>query len=90
MAAVKLLEYFNDGYLLVVDIYLEKFFDTVPQDKLMSLLHNIINVHDTKSLIWKFFQAGIMDKGEFHHQKQEHTRWKLVLSFKEYNIKWTW
>ena len=32
MAIVKLLEYFNDGYLWVVDIDLEKFLDTVPQD----------------------------------------------------------
>lgn len=37
-AVVKLLEYFNDGYLYVVDIDLEKFFDTVPQDKLMTLV----------------------------------------------------
>lgn len=65
MAIIKLLEYFNDGYLWVVDIDLEKFFDTVPQDKLMSLLHNIIKDPDTESLIRKFLQAGIMDKGEF-------------------------
>ena len=58
MAIVKLLEYFNDGYLWVVDIDLEKFFDTVPQDKLMSLIHNIIDDPDTESLIRKFLQAG--------------------------------
>ena len=33
-----------------VDIDLEKFFDNVPQDKLMSLVHNIINDGDTESL----------------------------------------
>src|SRR5690554_3182837 len=65
MAVVKLLEYFNDGYLWVVDIDLEKFFDTVPQDKLMSLVHSIIDDPDTESLIRKFLQAGIMDKGEY-------------------------
>ena len=65
MAVVKLLEFFNDSYLWVVDIDLEKFFDTVPQDKLMSLVHNIIDDPDTESLIRKFLQAGIMDKGEF-------------------------
>jgi len=32
MAIVKSLEYLNDGYEWVVDIDLEKFFDTVPQD----------------------------------------------------------
>ena len=37
-AIVKLLEYFNDGYTYVVDIDLEKFFDNVPQDKLMTLV----------------------------------------------------
>ncbi|MHB9782663.1 reverse transcriptase domain-containing protein, partial [Streptococcus sp. 10F2] len=35
-AIVKLLEYLNDGYEWIVDIDLEKFFDTVPQDRLMS------------------------------------------------------
>lgn len=69
MAVVKLMEYFNDGYLWIVDIDLEKFFDTVPQDKLMSLVHNIINDPDTESLIRKFLQAGIMDKGEFQPSK---------------------
>ncbi len=59
----------NDGYLWVVDIDLEKFFDTVPQDKLMSLVHNIIDDPDTESLIRKFLQAGIMDKGEFQPSK---------------------
>lgn len=65
MAIVKLLEYFNEEYLWIVDIDLEKFFDTVPQDKLMSLVHNIINDPDTESLIRKFLQAGIMDKGKY-------------------------
>ena len=48
MAIVKLLEYFNEEYLWIVDIDMEKFFDTVPQDKLMSLVHNIINDPDTR------------------------------------------
>ncbi len=34
-AIMKLLEYLNDGYEWIVDIDLEKFFDTVPQDRLM-------------------------------------------------------
>lgn len=69
MAVVKLLEYFNDDYLWVVDIDLERFFDTVPQDKLMSLVHNIIDDPDTESLVRKFLQAGVMDKGEFQPSK---------------------
>ena len=48
-AVLKLLEYFNDGYTYVVDIDLEKFFDNVPQDKLMTLVRNIIHDPDTES-----------------------------------------
>ncbi len=66
MAVLKLLEYFNDGYLWIVDIDLEKFFDNVPQDKLMSYVHKIINDGDTESLIRKYLQAGVMINGIKH------------------------
>ena len=56
MAIVKLLEYLNDGYEWIVDIDLEKFFDNVPQDKLMSYVHNIIDDGDTESLIRKYLR----------------------------------
>ena len=59
-AIIKALEFMNDGYLWVVDIDLETFFDNVPQDKLMSYLHRIINDGDTESLIRKFLKAGVM------------------------------
>ena len=55
-AIVKVLEYFNDGYDWVVDIDLEKFFDNVPHDKLMSYVHNIINDGDVESLIYKYLR----------------------------------
>ena len=64
-AVIKLLEYFNDGYTYVVDIDLEKFFDNVPQDKLMTLVHKIVNDPDTESLIRKYLNAGVMVKGEY-------------------------
>ena len=64
-AIVKLLEYFNDGYTYIVDIDLEKFFDNVPQDKLMTLVHNLINDPDTESLIRKYLNAGVMVKGKY-------------------------
>ena len=64
-AIVKLLEYFNDGYTYIVDIDLEKFFDNVPQDKLMTLVHNLINDPDTESLIRKYLNAGVMIKGNY-------------------------
>lgn len=64
-AIIKLLEYFNDGYTYVVDIDLEKFFDNVPQDKLMTLVHKLINDPDTESLIRKYLNAGVMIRGRY-------------------------
>lgn len=63
-AIIHLLDLFNDGFVWVVDIDLEKFFDNVPHDRLMSLVHNIINDGDTESLIRKFLQAGVMVNGQ--------------------------
>ncbi len=65
MAIKEMLIYFNEGYEWIVDIDLEKFFDNVPQDKLMSLVHNIINDGDTESLIRKYLQAGVMIQGRY-------------------------
>lgn len=64
-AVMKLLEYFNDGYTYVVDIDLEKFFDNVPQDKLMTLVGKIIQDPDTESLIRKYLNAGVMIEGKY-------------------------
>ena len=57
-AIKKDLEYLNEGYTWIVDIDLEKFIDTVPQDRLMSLAHNVINDGDTESLIRRYLQSG--------------------------------
>ena len=64
-AIVKLLEYFNEGYVWIVDIDLEKFFDNVPQDKLMSYVGRVIHDGDTESLIRKYLKAGVMDRGKY-------------------------
>ena len=64
-AIVKLLEYFNDGYTWIVDIDLEKFFDKVPQDKLMSYVGRVIHDGDTESLIRKYLKAGVMNNGVY-------------------------
>lgn len=64
-AIVKLLEYFNDGYVWIVDIDLEKFFDNVPQDKLMSYVGRVMHDGDTESLIRKYLKAGVMNKGTY-------------------------
>lgn len=60
MAIRQLTIYLNEGYEWIVDIDLEKFFDNVPQDRLMSLVHDIINDGDTESLIRKYLKAGVM------------------------------
>ncbi len=70
MAIVKTLEYFNDGYTWVVDIDLEKFFDKVPQDKLMTLVQKVIKAPDTESLIRKFLKAGVMNKGQYEKSEK--------------------
>ncbi len=69
MAIRQLLVYLNEGYEWIVDIDLEKFFDNVPQDKLMSLVHNIINDGDTESLIRKYLKAGVMTPQGYEETK---------------------
>ena len=43
MAIIKTLEIFNDGYNWIVDIDLEKFFDNVCHDKLISIIMKTIH-----------------------------------------------
>ena len=64
-AIIQLLEYLNEGYTYIVDIDLEKFFDNVHHDKLMTLVRNIIRDPDTESLIHKYLKAGVMVKGKY-------------------------
>ena len=64
-AIARLLELFNDGFVWVVDIDLEKFFDNVPQDKLMSYVGRVIHDGDTESLIRKYLKAGVMNQGKY-------------------------
>ena len=69
MAIRQLLIYLNEGHEWIVDIDLEKFFDNVPQDRLMSLVHNIINDGDTESLIRKYLKAGVMTPQGYEETK---------------------
>ena len=62
-AVIRALEYLNDGYEWIVDIDLEKFFDTVNQDKLITIIGRTIKDGDVVSLIRKYLSAGVMDKG---------------------------
>jgi RNA-directed DNA polymerase len=53
----------NDGYVYVVDMDLEKFFDTVCQSKLIEILSRTIKDGRLISLIHKYLNAGVMAKG---------------------------
>jgi group II intron reverse transcriptase/maturase len=64
-ALKKCQEYANQGYWYVIDIDLEKFFDTVNQSMLMEILSRLIKDNRVLSLIQKFLNAGIMDRGMF-------------------------
>ena len=55
----------NDGYVYVVDMDLEKFFDTVCQSKLIEVLSRTIKDGRVISLIHKYLNAGVISKGVF-------------------------
>jgi group II intron reverse transcriptase/maturase len=55
----------NDGYVYVVDMDLEKFFDTVCQSKLIEVLSRTIKDGRVISLIHKYLNAGVIRKGMF-------------------------
>ena len=55
----------NDGYEYVVDMDLEKFFDTVCQSKLIEVLSRTIKDGRVISLIHKYLNAGVVQNGLF-------------------------
>jgi RNA-directed DNA polymerase len=55
----------NDGYVYVVDMDLEKFFDTVCQSKLIEVLSRTIKDGRVISLINKYLNAGVISNGMF-------------------------
>ena len=55
----------NEGYVYVVDMDLEKFFDTVCQSKLIEVLGKTIKDGRVISLIHKYLNAGVITKGVF-------------------------
>ncbi len=64
-AILKALDMMNDGNDWIVDIDLEKFFDTVNHDKLMTLIGKTIKDGDVISIIRKFLVSGIMIDDEY-------------------------
>jgi group II intron reverse transcriptase/maturase len=65
MAIVKSLEFLNAGHDWIVDIDLERFFDTVHHDKLMRIISNTIHDGDVISLIRKYLVSGVMVYGKY-------------------------
>ena len=59
----KVLEYLNEGYEWVIDLDIEKYFDTVNHDKLISILREKVNDKTILHLIRSFLRAGVMENG---------------------------
>lgn len=64
--AVKRVKKFADeGYIYVVSLDLEKYFDTVPKMKLIEILQRTVRDNDLISLIHKFLKSGVIEEGLF-------------------------
>ena len=63
MAIGQVLNNLNNGFEWVIDLDIEKYFDTVNHDKLISILRENVNDSHTLHLIRKFLQAGVMENG---------------------------
>lgn len=63
MALKKSLEYINSGHKYVVDMDLEKFFDTVNHDILMALVARKVEDKRLLKLIRRFLNSGILING---------------------------
>lgn len=62
-AIEEVLEYLNIGYQWDIDLDIEKYFDTVNHDKLISILRERVNDKTTLHLIRAFLKAGVMEDG---------------------------
>jgi RNA-directed DNA polymerase len=56
-------KYINEGYTWTVDIDLERYFDTVNQDKLMRIISQDVKDGRVISLIRKFLKSGVLING---------------------------
>lgn len=65
MAVLKSLDFMNEGFDWVVDIDLERFFDTVHHDRLMNIISMTVEDGDVISLIRKYLVSGVMVKGKY-------------------------
>ena len=62
--------YADEGYVYVVDMDLEKFFDTVCQSKLIEILSRSVKDGRVISLIHKYLNAGVIRQGVFERSEQ--------------------
>lgn len=62
-AVGKALDFMNEGYEWIVDLDIEKYFDTVNHDRLISILREKVNDKATLHLIRSFLRAGVMENG---------------------------
>jgi group II intron reverse transcriptase/maturase len=69
-ALKKCKEYTSEGYTYVVDMDLEKFFDTVSQSKMIEILSRTIKDGRVISLIHKYLKAGAIVKRKFEETNE--------------------
>ena len=62
-AVITAQQYINAGYDWIIELDLEKFFDTVNHQKLMALLSNTVKDKRTLKLINAYLRSGIMEGG---------------------------
>ena len=60
----------DEGYKYVVDLDLERFFDTVSHSKLIEILSRTIKDGRVVSLIHKYLRSGVIDKGLWHASEE--------------------
>lgn len=63
-------EIIDAGYVYVVDLDLERFFDTVCHSKLIEILSRTIKDGRVVSLIHKYLRSGVMNKGVFEMSEE--------------------
>ena len=63
-------EIINTGYTYVVDLDLERFFDTVNHSKLIEILSRTIKDGRVVSLIHKYLRSGVINKGLFETSEE--------------------
>lgn len=81
MAIAQALRDINEGYRWIVDIDLEKFFDTVNHDRLMNLVSRKITDGDVISLIRKYLVSGIMVNGQYKESQVGTPKGEIFLHY---------